>query len=141
MRSVERARREAEVLQANAELYRAFRDGDFAAMEELWAQSVEVACLHPGSQALTGRRAVLESFRGILAASPGWDMTQREARAFLLPGDAAFVTCLEANGNEPAHLAATNVFVREGERWRLAHHQAGPLSRPVPPGPSPSEVN
>ena len=27
-------------------------------------------------------------------------------------------------------LAATNVFVREGEGWKLMHHQAGLIARP-----------
>lgn len=137
MHAEQLATRQAEVLGANAEFYRAFREGDFEGMQRLWATATEVACLHPGSPPLIGRRAVLESFRGILQAASGWRMTCRSARAFVTAPDAAFVTCLEANGDHPAHLAATNLFVREGESWVMVHHQAGPLSRAVPADASP----
>jgi hypothetical protein len=48
-----------------------------------------------------------------------------------LVGDTAIVTCYEGGSDEPAHLAATNVFVLEDEAWRMVHHHAGPLARPV----------
>jgi hypothetical protein len=47
-------------------------------------------------------------------------------------GEVAIVTCYEGNGEYPAHLAATNVFVFEDGSWRMVHHQAGPLSRSIP---------
>ena len=54
-------------------------------------------------------------------------------------GEVAFVTCHEVLPS--GRLAATNVFVREGDAWRLVHHQATPIARgqarPRPaPGPS-----
>ena len=119
------------VLQANEAFYRAFSRGDYAAMSQLWARRAPVACLHPGSRLLSGRDAVLASFREILAAAPAWKMVGREATVHLL-GEAAFVTCLEANGEQPAHLAATNVFVLEDGAWKMVHHHAGPLSVPAP---------
>jgi ketosteroid isomerase-like protein len=127
----DRARVEAAVLEANEEFYRAFSQGDFPAMRELWAESVPVACLHPGARLLSGRQAVLSSFRELLASAPAWKMVSRDAAAHVI-GPAAFVTCLEANGDQPAHLAATNVFVLENGRWRMVHHHAGPLSVPEP---------
>lgn len=127
----DRAREEAAVLEANHEFYRAFSRGDYAAMSELWAKSVSVACLHPGARLLSGRQAVLASFRELLAAAPAWKLVSRDTRVHWL-GEGAFVTCLEANGDQPAHLAATNIFVREEGRWRMVHHHAGPLSVPEP---------
>ncbi|HTV25014.1 MAG TPA: nuclear transport factor 2 family protein [Polyangiaceae bacterium] len=135
----ERARMEAAVLEANQEFYRAFSRGDYAAMSELWAQHAPVACLHPGARLLSGRSAVLASFRELLHAAPAWKMVSRDATVHLFP-PAAFVTCLEANGDQPAHLAATNVFLLEDGRWRMVHHHAGPLSVPEPKRP-PSLVN
>jgi ketosteroid isomerase-like protein len=108
-------------------------------MSELWSKHSKVACLHPGGRLLSGRPAVLASFRELLAAAPAWKMVSRDASVHLL-GEAAFVTCLEANGDQPAHLAATNVFVLEEGRWRMVHHHAGPLSVPEPRRP-PSLVN
>ena len=43
-------------------------------------------------------------------------------------GDAAFVVCYE-NVAE-SWLIATNVFRRDGDAWRLVHHQAGPVPAP-----------
>ena len=63
--------READALRtANLEFYRAFANRDFAAMESVWAREAEVLCLHPGWPLLSGRSAVLESWRQILA-NPG----------------------------------------------------------------------
>lgn len=127
----DRSRVEAAVLEANQEFYRAFSRGDFAAMSELWAKTAKVACLHPGARLLSGRSAVMASFRELLAAAPAWKMVSRDASVHLF-GQGAFVTCLEANGDQPAHLAATNVFVLEDGRWKMVHHHAGPLSVPEP---------
>lgn len=131
MEARDRARDEAAVLAANEGFYRAFSRGDYAAMSELWAKAAPVACLHPGARLLSGRHAVLSSFRELLAAAPAWKMVGRDARVFWL-GESAFVTCLEANGEQPAHLAATNIFILEEGRWRMVHHHAGPLSVPEP---------
>jgi ketosteroid isomerase-like protein len=131
----ERAGAEAAVIEANQEFYRAFSRGDYPAMSELWAKKAPVACLHPGAKLLAGRQAVLASFRELLAAAPAWKMVSRNAMVHLL-GEAALVTCLEANGDQPAHLAATNAFVLEDGRWRMVHHHAGPLSVPEPRRPS-----
>jgi hypothetical protein len=42
----------------------------------------------------------------------------------------AYVHCFEEiDGN---YLIATNIFVHEGRRWRLVHHQAGPTAENPP---------
>jgi ketosteroid isomerase-like protein len=129
---------EAAVLRANAEFYRAFTAGDFAAMSALWSEQTEITCFHPGSALIRGRTAVLAAWRQIIAEPAPFEMHCDHARVQLLPA-AAIVTCYEGNGDQPAHLAATNVFVLEQERWRMLHHHAGPLSRPMPrPSASPS---
>ena len=121
---------EIAVLEANTAFYRAFSQGDLAAMSALWAARAPSACLHPGMAALVGRRAILSSWEEILREMGGTEMECRNPRVHLL-GDVAFVLCLEAGADQPAHLAATNIFVREGANWRMVHHHAGPLSRPV----------
>lgn len=122
---------EREALAANAEFYRAFNAGDFAAMQALWAEERPIACLHPGQPLLFGREVVLHAWRQILAQQPSFELRGDEPRVQLL-GDTAIVYCYEAGGDQPAHLAATNVFVREGSAWRMVHHHAGPLSTPRP---------
>ncbi len=131
---------EAAVLSANATFYRAFSEGDYAAMSDLWARRAPVACFHPGSPALVGRPAVLESWRQILGGSPGFALRCDQPVAHVV-GDAAIVTCYEGSDDDPAHLAATNVFVFEDGTWRMVHHHAGPMSRPVARGRAARTMN
>jgi ketosteroid isomerase-like protein len=122
---------ERAVLAANARFYRAFSEGDFAAMSVLWAARSPVACLHPGDSLLLGQQQVLRRWREILAPRPAFALRcdRPTVHAF---GAMAIVYCYEGVNDEPAHLVATNVFVREGEDWRMAHHHAGPLAAPLP---------
>jgi hypothetical protein len=93
-------------------------------MDALWARRAAVACIHPGWGLLAGRDDVIESWRRIFGNAPP-DIICHSARAFLL-GDAAYVVCLEIMPE--GVLIATNLFVREGGGWKMAHHQAGPTS-------------
>jgi hypothetical protein len=123
-----------DVLRANADFYRAFAERDMVLMEAVWAESAPVACIHPGWAPLTERAAVLESWQRILANPDQPTLECLQPRAFL-QGDAAFVLCYEKVGAE--FLVATNLFLRERGRWRLVHHQSGPVAEiPVPTRPS-----
>lgn len=117
-----------EVLFANEAFYLSFAAGDDAAMDGLWARSAAVSCLHPGWEALHGRDAVMESWRGIMRA--GAPAIRCRAPQVALYGDLATVICYEQVQDD--FLVATNIFVREEGAWRMIHHQAGP-TRGVPP--------
>jgi ketosteroid isomerase-like protein len=119
---------EAAVLRANANFYRAFSIGDFAAMSQLWAQHAEVTCLHPGATLLRGRADVLSAWRQLISEPAPLEM-RCERPTVQLYETTAVVTCYEGNSDQPAHLAATNVFVLEGGEWRMVHHQAGALAQ------------
>jgi ketosteroid isomerase-like protein len=127
----DRSKDEAAILVANAAFYSAFTRGDFAAMSALWAVRAHVACFHPTAPAILGREAVLESWRQILKSAPTFEM-RCDRPVVHFAGEAAFVTCYEGNADHPAHLAATNIFVREDGAWRMIHHHAGPLASPLP---------
>jgi len=71
---------------------------------------------------------VLDGWRHILGGSSGGELRCEQPHVSLV-GDTAIVTCYEAGGDDPAHLAATNVFVLEDGAWRMVHHHAGPLAR------------
>jgi ketosteroid isomerase-like protein len=118
---------EREVLAANEAFYRAFRERNLTAMAALWAKGAPVACMHPGMTALTGREAVLRSFRGIMAHPDAPTLHCSGAKAHVL-GTSAYVTCLEGGERQEPRLVSTNVFTLEDGRWRLVHHQSGPLS-------------
>lgn len=116
------------VLAANQAFYRAFAGRDVSAMEAVWAERLPVACVHPGWEALVGREAVMRSWAQILGNPASPDIQCEDESAHLL-GETAFVLCVEVIG-EPV-LVATNVFGKEDGRWRMVHHHASPIPRPV----------
>lgn len=113
----------AKLLFANDAFYTAFNSRDAVAMDALWAHDTPVTCIHPGWQALTSRDEVMDSWQAILGNPKAPRITCRGARA-VIKGEVGLVVCYEMIGGTV--LVASNVFVREGDAWRLVHHQAGP---------------
>ena len=116
---------EVEVLTVNEAFYDAFSRHDIAAMEAIWSKRVDLACIHPGWDAIVGRREVLSSWRAILSSPEAPTVEGTGAVAHVI-GDVAYVVCSEVLPG--AELCATNVFVREDGTWKLVHHQAGPVA-------------
>ena len=119
-----RTEAEQEALVANEGFYRALGGSDAGAMENVWAQVAPVTCLHPGWTLLSGREAVLESWRTILA-NPNQPRIVGGGASVTVFGDAALVLCREVVSGSA--LYATNVFVREEGTWRMTHHHSGPV--------------
>ena len=119
--SESRTEAEQEALIANEGFYRALGASDAGAMENVWARVAPVTCLHPGWTLLSGREAVLESWRTILA-NPNQPRIVGGGASVTVFGDAALVLCREVVSGSA--LYATNVFVREG---RDVAHDAPPL--------------
>ncbi len=122
------------VLAANLEFYRAFTTRDLAAMDALWARAAPVACIHPGWPPIADRDEIMQSWQGILSSPQSPRIACYDERVLVF-GDTALVICEEEL--EGGTLVASNFFVREGDAWRLAHHQAGQLvvRRPQPRRP------
>jgi len=123
---------EAAVLAANIAFYRAFAERDLKAMDRLWAQRTEVACIHPGWIPCRGRREVMQSWTEILANPDSPRIRCLRPQATLC-GAIGVVVCYEAI--ERNYLIATNLFVLEGGEWKLIHHHAGALAA-GPPEPA-----
>lgn len=115
-------------LAANEAFYAALARGDSVAMAALWSRQRPVACIHPGWPVLAGREAVMRSWEAILRDPP---RIVAEGARVLDYGDTTVVLCIERIGDN--RLAATNIFAREPEGWRLVHHQAGPTREAAPP--------
>lgn len=118
----------AAVLFANDAFYLAFRNRDAKAMNEVWAEREPITCIHPGWRPLSGRAAVMESWEAILANPSSPDVRCVGAEAHIVK-DAAYVLCYELLPQ--GALVATNIFIRDGNAWRMIHHQSGPS--PAPP--------
>ncbi|MCC6748405.1 MAG: nuclear transport factor 2 family protein [Deltaproteobacteria bacterium] len=113
------------ILAANEAFYEAFAQRDLEAMDLVWAEQAPVACIHPGWDVLLGREQVMAAWDAILS-SPSAPKIVCSHESIHVCGDAAYVVCRETAGE--GTLIATNLFVLENGRWRLAHHQAGPLA-------------
>jgi ketosteroid isomerase-like protein len=122
-------RDEKGVLDANRAFYRIIREGDFDAMDRLWAQGADVACTHPGWPPLHGRDEVMESWARVFDATDGeggFNINCDDEAVYFLNDGAALVVCSESL--DEGLLAATNCFRFEEGGWRLMHHHAGPLA-------------
>lgn len=118
------------VLRANEAFYAAFRAHDLVAMDILWSRDAPVLCVHPGWEPLEGREVVMRSWHAIFDSGVP-EVTVTEPRVAIF-GDVACVVCLEsiADGDRKGTMAASNVFVREENGWRMVHHHSGPVAQP-----------
>lgn len=113
------------VLFANEAFYLAFAEGDIPGMDDIWAREAEVFCIHPGWAPLSGRDAVMESWRAILE-NPNSPSVEFADAVAVVEGTMAYVLGYESIGD--GHLAATNIFIHENGLWKMVHHHAGPTS-------------
>lgn len=113
----------AAVLAANEAFYRAMATGDLALMDRLWTRARAVTCTHPGGPAITGRTAVIESWRHILGGDPP-AIVCTEPNA-IVTGRSAMVLCHEIIGG--SELIASNTYVLEAGGWRMLSHQAAEI--------------
>lgn len=114
----------AALLDANAQFYAAFRAGDLTAMGEIWARTTPVAVDHPAGEHMSGRTAVMESWRRILRSPPDIGCVVET----LLEDDKQWaVICTERLGH--INLRMVNLFRREGDKWRMTYHGPAPDPR------------
>jgi ketosteroid isomerase-like protein len=125
----------AEAERCNAALYAAFENADLDALEALWDDADDIACIHPGSPVLGGRRDVLRSWTALLANSGYLQFVLSDVQV-RISGDVAVVTCEEniladisaQDGLIGGTAVATNVFRRRDGRWRLWVHHSSPVA-------------
>jgi ketosteroid isomerase-like protein len=124
------------VLATHAEFYAAFERADFDAMSRVWADDEGVVCVHPGAEPIRGHSAVMRSWLALMANAPYIQFFLTDVEGSVV-GDVASVTCTEnvlsAGADTPLGVfaggsaAATNVFRRTADGWRLWVHHASPV--------------
>jgi ketosteroid isomerase-like protein len=125
------------LIEVNAAFYRAFEALDFPGMDALWEASERVFCVHPGWQALSGREAVMRSWRDILANTSRIQFTLTRVQA-RVEGRLGVVTLYEhiqsmvGGQRHQAAAVSTNLFsFHEPEgAWKLFHHHASLTAPP-----------
>ena len=119
---------------ANREFYRAFESLDLAAMKRVWLDDERIRCVHPGWELLTGTERVFRSWELIFqnTAEIRFDVSDVDVQ---IVGSCAFVTAVEnirssAQGSRiDARAAATNLFERTADGYRMVLHHASPIAQ------------
>lgn len=125
-----------ELVAVNEGFYEAFETLDLDTMMAVWRQADDVYCIHPGGGPVVGWGPVRRSWAAVFAATSYLQFIVTDVLARVL-GEVGVVTCTEnmlADAGQPEHLGAgkaiaTNVFVREEQRWRMLAHHASPVVR------------
>ena len=117
-----------DVLAANRAFYDAHEARDLDAMCAVWHHGENAVCIHPGWPILRGWPVIEESWRRIFDG-PGRNQFIITNETAVITGDVAWVTLDENLMDRAATgtIAATNLFVRDGGRWKLALHHGSPV--------------
>ncbi len=127
---------EKAVQEVNQKFYEALTTSDMNLMEELWVQSEDVQCVHPGWPLLLGWEKVKESWKNIFEAG---GLTDIEISAVFIDvtENTAWLNCTEklsyTIGDQVVITLAqtTNIFEYNDSSWRMVLHHASPM--PMPP--------
>lgn len=99
-------------------------------MSDAWEHSDRVVCTHPGWRTLRGWGSVSASWVAIFGG-PQQLQFVLTVETVAVEGDTAWVT-VDENLIDPSGasgtVAATNVFVHDGERWKMVAHQGSPVA-------------
>jgi len=124
---------EAAVRAANRAFYAAFEARDLDAMSDAWEHADRVSCTHPGWRTLHGWGAVSASWFALFGG-PSLLQFILTDEVVSVAGDAAWVTVDEnlISADGAGTVAAVNVFVRTGARWRLVAHHGSAVAPQAP---------
>ncbi|XVF08202.1 hypothetical protein REPUB_Repub06bG0206000 [Reevesia pubescens] len=120
----------ASVLAANSRFYDAFRRGDLATMQNLWAKGDDVCCVHPGANGISGYEFVMESWEVVwMNYEFPLEIELKNVRVHV-KGDVGYVTCMEfvkTKGSSWGGQFVTNVFESINGQWFIFIHHASPV--------------
>lgn len=118
---------------ANQRFYDAFGALDIEMMEEVWEDSDEAMCVHPGWQPLVGWDPIRASWLGIFNNTTLMHFNIQYINS-VVQGDCGWVTCFErittvVNGQASNFSTlVTNIFIRSSltrdRQWKMIAHHA-----------------
>ena len=118
-----------QVLQVNANFYRAFESLDLAQMAVIWAKGDHVRCVHPGWSLLSGWEAVMASWELIFTNTKEIRFTLTDVRV-QIRGAMAWVVLTENLLSQvqqdvtATSILATNIYEKHNGIWQMVHHHA-----------------
>jgi ketosteroid isomerase-like protein len=121
--------------EVEAAFYEAINRADVQALMALWADDEEIVCIHPGGPRLHGHAAIQQSWEAILERG-GLQIRPSqlyESRNVMSSVHTVIEGVTATGTSEPAHLIATNVYMKTPQGWRMVLHHVS-----VAPGAVPS---
>ena len=123
---------------ANSAFYAALEARDLDAMAEVWEHSDRIVVTHPGWPMLRGWARVAGSWDAIFR-NTGYIQFVLTDEEVAVVGDTAWVTLdenilqsanqtREADQLSGSKATTLNLFVRDGDRWRMVVHHASPVA-------------
>ena len=120
-------------VEVEAAFYDALNRADLVALMALWADDEEIVCVHPGGPRLIGHAAIRASWQAVLAPGGLAIMpSQLHETHNLMSSVHTVVEGVTAASGEPAHLVATNVYVKTPRGWRIVLHHVSVAPGSVP---------
>jgi ketosteroid isomerase-like protein len=117
--------------------YDALNRADVEALMLLWADDDEIFCIHPGGPRLHGHAAIQASWEAILERGGLQIRPSQLAETHnLMSAVHTVIEGVTSNSSEPAHLLATNVYMKTPQGWRMVLHHVS-----VAPGAVPSSAH
>ncbi|NRR29223.1 nuclear transport factor 2 family protein [Oxalobacteraceae bacterium] len=119
--------------EVEAAFYDALNRADVETLMALWADDEEVVCIHPGGPRLIGHAEIRASWGAILE-NGGLNIqpSQLHETHTLMSSVHVVVEGTTAASATPAHLLATNVYVKTPRGWRIVLHHVSVAPGPVP---------
>jgi ketosteroid isomerase-like protein len=129
--------------EVEAAFYEALNRADVEALMALFAEDEEIVCVHPGGPRLHGHAAIQQSWEAILERG---GLQIRPSQLYethnLMSAVHTVIEGVTASGPaEPAHLVATNVYMKTPRGWRMVLHHVSVAPGPVPAGHAPSSLH
>jgi ketosteroid isomerase-like protein len=119
--------------EVEAAFYEALNRADVEALMLLWADDEEIICIHPGGPRLHGHADIQASWEAILERG---GLQIRPSALYethnLMSAVHTVIEGVSSTSPEPAHLVATNVYMKTPQGWRIVLHHVS-----VAPGPAP----
>ncbi|MES2902185.1 MAG: nuclear transport factor 2 family protein [Pseudomonadota bacterium] len=119
--------------EVEAAFYEALNRADVEALMLLWAEDEEIVCVHPGGPRLHGHAAIQASWEAILERG-GLQIrpSQLHETNNLMSSVHTVIEGVTSGASEPAHLVATNVYMKTPQGWRMVLHHVSVAPGPVP---------
>jgi len=120
------------LLQMNQTYYKAFENFDLKLMSNVWANTDDVVCIHPGWDILIGWEKVRDGWSKIFMDDTLLKFTIRNTNTIIL-NEIGIVSCIEQifvsakDTISQTFIATTNLFKETKDGLKLFYHHSSPV--------------